>query len=556
MNKQWWKEAVIYQIYPRSFNDTSGDGIGDISGIIDKLDYIKSLGVDVVWLCPIYESPNDDNGYDISDYYNIMTEFGTMADFDRMLAEMKKRDLKLLMDLVANHTSDEHPWFVESRSSKDNPKRDYYIWRQGKNGDPPNNWQSYFSGNAWTHDPTTDEYYLHLFTKKQPDLNWDNKKVRQEIYDIMRFWLDKGINGFRMDVISVISKRNYNDTPYKYFWETVNKVYANGPRVHEFLKEMYENVLSHYNVMSVGEGSGIDIENAIKYVGEERKELNMVFHFDIMTMDHGPEGKFDYRKYDFVQFKKIYRKWDERLKNNGWNSIFLGNHDFPRMISRFGNDEEYWVESAKALAMLLMTMRGTPYIYQGDEIGMTNVAFPSITDYRDVETLNAYRVIEKENSNIEKMLKAIHVQGRDNARTPVHWNNEPMAGFTSGEPWINVNPNYKKINVAKQEKDPDSILNFYREMVAFRKHHPTLVYGDFEMIQEENNRVFAYLREDEENQYLVIINFSDEENTFELDDQLDMSKAVLAVSNYSEPKPSFFDLYPWQANLYELQPKR
>ena len=556
MNKQWWKEAVIYQIYPRSFNDTSGDGIGDISGIIDKLDYIKSLGVDVVWLCPIYESPNDDNGYDISDYYNIMTEFGTMADFDRMLAEMKKRDLKLLMDLVANHTSDEHPWFVESRSSKDNPKRDYYIWRQGKNGDPPNNWQSYFSGNAWTHDPTTDEYYLHLFTKKQPDLNWDNKKVRQEIYDIMRFWLDKGINGFRMDVISVISKRNYNDTPYKDFWETVNKVYANGPRVHEFLKEMYENVLSHYNVMSVGEGSGIDIENAIKYVGEERKELNMVFHFDIMAMDHGPEGKFDYRKYDFVQFKKIYRKWDERLKNNGWNSIFLGNHDFPRMISRFGNDEEYWVESAKALAMLLMTMRGTPYIYQGDEIGMTNVAFPSITDYRDVETLNAYRVIEKENSNIEKMLKAIHVQGRDNARTPVHWNNEPMAGFTSGEPWINVNPNYKKINVAKQEKDPDSILNFYREMVAFRKHHPTLVYGDFEMIQEENNRVFAYLREDEENQYLVIINFSDEENTFELDDQLDMSKAVLAVSNYPEPKPSFFDLYPWQANLYELQPKR
>ncbi|HIA23332.1 MAG TPA: alpha-glucosidase, partial [Candidatus Marinimicrobia bacterium] len=543
-------------IYPRSFNDTSGDGIGDISGIIDKLDYIKSLGVDVVWLCPIYESPNDDNGYDISDYYNIMTEFGTMADFDRMLAEMKKRDLKLLMDLVANHTSDEHPWFVESRSSKDNPKRDYYIWRQGKNGDPPNNWQSYFSGNAWTHDPTTDEYYLHLFTKKQPDLNWDNKKVRQEIYDIMRFWLDKGINGFRMDVISVISKRNYNDTPYKDFWETVNKVYANGPRVHEFLKEMYENVLSHYNVMSVGEGSGIDIENAIKYVGEERKELNMVFHFDIMTMDHGPEGKFDYRKYDFVQFKKIYRKWDERLKNNGWNSIFLGNHDFPRMISRFGNDEEYWVESAKALAMLLMTMRGTPYIYQGDEIGMTNVAFPSITDYRDVETLNAYRVIEKENSNIEKMLKAIHVQGRDNARTPVHWNNEPMAGFTSGEPWINVNPNYKKINVAKQEKDPDSILNFYREMVAFRKHHPTLVYGDFSMIQEENNRVFAYLREDEENQYLVIINFSDEENTFELDDQLDMSKAVLAVSNYPEPKPSFFDLYPWQANLYELQPKR
>ena len=359
-----------------------------------------------------------------------------------------------------------------------------------------------------------------------------------------------------MDVISVISKRNYNDTPYKDFWETVNKVYANGPRVHEFLKEMYENVLSHYNVMSVGEGSGIDIENAIKYVGEERKELNMVFHFDIMTMDHGPEGKFDYRKYDFVQFKKIYRKWDERLKNNGWNSIFLGNHDFPRMISRFGNDEEYWVESAKALAMLLMTMRGTPYIYQGDEIGMTNVAFPSITDYRDVETLNAYRVIEKENSNIEKMLKAIHVQGRDNARTPVHWNNEPMAGFTSGEPWINVNPNYKKINVAKQEKDPDSILNFYREMVAFRKHHPTLVYGDFEMIQEENNRVFAYLREDEENQYLVIINFSDEENTFELDDQLDMSKAVLAVSNYPEPKPSFFDLYPWQANLYELQPKR
>ena len=373
MSRKWWKEGIVYQIYPRSYNDSNGDGIGDLRGIIEKLDYIKSIGVDIIWLSPIYKSPNDDNGYDVSDYRNIMNEFGTMADFDELLAGMKQRGLKLVMDLVANHTSDEHAWFEESRSSLDNPKRDYYIWRKGKNGGPPNNWKSIFGGDAWLHDPITDEYFLRLFTTKQPDLNWENPKVREEIYDLMKFWLDKGIDGFRMDVISFISKNSYDDTPYDELNITINKVYANGRNIHKYLNEMHQKVMSKYDMMTVGEGPGIDLTTAMDYVGEDRDELNMIFHFGHMFMDNGPGGKFDPVPYDLVQFKKVFSDYDECLKNGGWNSIFLGNHDFPRIVSRFGNDGEYWKESAKLLAVMLCSLRGTTYVYQGDEIGMTNV---------------------------------------------------------------------------------------------------------------------------------------------------------------------------------------
>ena len=389
MTEKWWKEAVVYQVYPRSFNDSNGDGIGDIPGIIEKLDHIKSLGVDVIWLSPVYKSPNDDNGYDISDYYSIMDEFGTMQDFDELLQGIHDRGMKLLMDLVVNHSSDEHAWFQQSKLSKDNPKRDYYIWKKGKNGGPPNNWQSFFSGSAWQYDEHTDEYYLHLFTKKQPDLNWENPALRQEVYKLMKFWLDKGVDGFRMDVISVISKRNYEDSPYPDFNDTIAHVYANGPKIHDYLKEMYQEVLCKYDAMTVGEGPGIDLENGIKYVAESEKELNMIFHFGHMFIDHGKGGRFDPKPIDFIEFKKVFADWDTKLKDQGWGSIFLGNHDFQRIVSRFGNDGEYWNKSAKLLCLLLMSMRGTPYVYNGDEIGMTNVAFDRIDDYRDVEIMNA-----------------------------------------------------------------------------------------------------------------------------------------------------------------------
>ncbi len=553
MKKKWWKEAVVYQIYPRSFKDTDGDGIGDIPGIIKKLDYIKNLGVDVIWLCPVYKSPNKDYGYDVSDYYDIMTEFGSMDDFDWMLEEIKKRELKLILDMVLNHTSDKHTWFDESRKSNNSSNRNYYIWRRGENGKPPNNWQSYFGGDAWTYNPETDDYYLHLFTKNQPDLNWENKHVRREIEKIIRFWLDKGVDGFRMDVISLISKRSFDDTPYKEFNKTLNNVYANGPRVHEFLKEINENVLSHYNIMTVGEGPGINLENAIKYVDKDRKELNMVFHFDIMNLDQGPGGKFDYREKDFIQFKKLFRLWDEKLKDIGWNSLFLGNHDLPRLVSRFGNDGEYWEKSAKALAMLLMTMRGTPYLYQGDEIGMTNVAFPSISDYRDVETLNAYHEMVKKSSNAN--IKVIQVQSRDNARTPMQWTSEINAGFSFGQPWIQLNPNYHEVNVANQDSNPNSILNFYRRIISYRKRNHTLIYGDFATIQEKHPQVFAYWRWDEKQHYLVIINFGNEEVLFEVDNKFDATKASLVISNYNTLtvfERQLVKLSPWQANLYLL----
>jgi oligo-1,6-glucosidase len=555
MERIWWKEGVVYQIYPRSFNDSNGDGIGDIQGIIQKLDYLKSLGVDIIWLCPIFSSPNDDNGYDISDYREVMTEFGSMADFDLLLAEMKKRNLRLLMDLVVNHSSDEHAWFVESRSSLDSPKRDYYIWKKGVNGGPPNNWQSFFGGDAWRYDEQTDEYFLRLFTSKQPDLNWENDNVRREVYDVMKFWLDKGIDGFRMDVISLISKRGYEDTPFEELNETVQKVYANGPRVHEFLQEMNKEVMSKYDMMTVGEGPGIALENGLDYVGIGRKELNMVFHFDHMFIDHGPEGKFDFQPYDLIKFKKIFSDWDKELASKGWNSIFLGNHDFPRIVSRFGNDQEYWKESAKALGLLLHTLRGTTYIYQGDEIGMTNVAFPTIEDYRDIETHNVFQEVKKNNGDLDALMKQIHIQGRDNARTPIQWSAATNAGFTNGNPWIKLNPNFKEINVESQQADPSSVLNFYRRLVKFRKDNLTLVYGNSQDIALTNPNILAYWRWDDNKVFLVAINMSTSVSSVDIDEKFDLDNSELLLSNVdNEPvlKNRSLELFPWQAVVYKI----
>ncbi|MEQ9298705.1 MAG: alpha-glucosidase [Cyclobacteriaceae bacterium] len=555
MKRVWWKEGVIYQVYPRSFNDSNGDGIGDIPGVIEKLDYIKSLGVDIIWLCPVYKSPNDDNGYDIADYYNIMDEFGTIEDFDQLLEGVHDRGMKLIMDLVVNHTSDEHAWFIESRSSRDNPKRDYYIWKDGKNGGPPNNWQSFFGGDAWAFDEKTNQYYLRLFTKKQPDLNWENENLRKDVHTLMRYWLDKGIDGYRMDVISLLSKRNFEDTNFLGFNETIEHVYANGPKIHDYLQEMNKEALGDYDIMTVGEGPGISLQQGLNYVQEDRKELSMIFHFDHMFIDHGPGGKFDPVKYDLVHFKEIFAQWDKLMTKGGWSSLFLGNHDFPRMVSRFGNDKDYHVESAKALALMLFTMRGTPYIYQGDEIGMTNVAFDDISDYRDIETLQAHSGVQKENGDMEQFMAAVHWQGRDNARTPVQWDATANAGFSSGEPWIKVNPNYSDINVALQEHDSQSILNFYRSAVACRKEYQELVYADFEVIDVLNPRIFAYWRKGEGKTYLVLINFTEDTMPFAVQGLHEEADMVTLLANYPQEtqlKDGRFDLKPWEAILYQI----
>ena len=548
MTKTWWKEAVVYQIYPRSFNDSNNDGIGDIPGIIQKLDYIKSLGIDVIWLSPVYKSPNDDNGYDISDYRNIMDEFGTMADFDELLAGMHERGLKLVMDLVVNHSSDEHAWFEESRKSKDNPYRDYYIWKPGKNGGPPTNWQGFFGGSTWQYDETTDEYYLHLFTTKQPDLNWENPKVRKEVQDIVKYWFDKGVDGFRMDVISLISKRPaYADVSTDDLENVIENVYANGPRIHEFLKELNQEVLSKYDIMTVGEGPGITLEHGLNYVGEDREELNMVFHFDHMFLDMGTGGKFDPIPYSLVEFKDVFNRWDEKLKGKGWGSIFLDNHDFPRMVSRWADDGAYHEKSAKLLATLLMTMRGTPYVYQGDEFGMSNVAFDSPADYRDVETLNYFRELEAQGKDPKDYLHNVHIMGRDNARTPMQWSAEANGGFSEVEPWIKSNPNFKEINMESQDEDPQSILNYFRSMIAFRKANPSLVYADYESIQNDHEQVFAYRRWDEDQEMLVLLNFSSE--TIDFDPGV--KNTSLLKGNY-EDASNDFSLRPWEAKVFAM----
>ena len=546
MNNNWWKEGVVYQIYPRSYKDTTGNGLGDLEGIIQQLDYIQSLGVTMLWLCPIYESPNDDNGYDISDYRRISDEFGGNKSFDRLLAAMRERGLKLIMDLVVNHSSDEHHWFQQAKKSKDNPYHDYYIWRGNNPNEKPNNWQSVFNGSVWKWNEATQEHFLHLYTQKQPDLNWENPKVRKEVYAIVDFWLAKGVDGLRMDVISLISKRlAFEDVPNEMpFIDVMEKVYANGPRVHEFLKEMNREVLSNYDIVTVGEGPGVNLVHGPRYVSAREKELNMVFHFDHLTIDFGPDGKYDPVPLDFVRFKAIFRQWDEALANDGWNSIFLGNHDFSRIVSRFGNDGVYREQSAKLLVTLLMTLRGTPYVYQGDEIGMTNVAHSSIECYDDVETRNAWKAAEAAGKDMNKFLKAVHWQSRDNARTPMQWNASENAGFTTGKPWIPVNKNYPTINVETAEKEANSILHYYRKMIAFRKANTTLVYGDFDDLLPEHPQLYCYRRWDKEANFLLVHNFSDTPTSWEKPS----GNYEFVLGNYSNEKQAL--LAPWESRIY------
>lgn len=549
MQKTWWKEAVIYQIYPRSFNDSNGDGIGDLQGILEKVPYLAELGVDIVWLSPVYQSPNDDNGYDISNYYEIMDEFGTMADFDLLLATLHDHGIKLVMDLVVNHTSDEHHWFQEARKSKDNPYRDYYIWKPAVEGKEPNNWLSFFSGSAWEWDEITEEYFLHLFTRKQPDLNWENPKVREEVYKMMRFWLDKGIDGFRMDVISLLSKDlNFADKD----WEALNgdpgAAYANGPRVHEFIQEMYQEVLQHYDIMTIGEGPGISQMEVNDYVGADRNELNMIFHFGHMFIDFGREGRFDPVPWTRRQLFQIFEEWDETLGETGWNSLYLGNHDFPRMVSRWGNDQAYRVESAKMLATLLFTQRGTPGIYQGDEIGMTNTPFEGIEDYRDVDTLNFYRAFKAKGRDMEEFLHHARSVSRDHARTPILWENTPNGGFTSGEPWIKVNPNFTEINVADAQQDPHSIFHYYKRLIQFRKERPALIYGETTILNPAvDGPIYVFMRQLEEEVYVVVLNFSSDEHNM----PLSLAATDPILSNYPAPfLPN--QMRPWEARVYKV----
>ncbi len=558
MEKQWWKESVVYQIYPRSFMDSNGDGIGDLRGIISKLDYLKELGIDVIWLSPVYESPNDDNGYDISDYCKIMNEFGTMEDWDELLHEMHERNMKLMMDLVVNHTSDEHNWFIESRKSKDNKYRDYYIWRPGKEGKEPNNWGAAFSGSAWKYDEMTDEYYLHLFSKKQPDLNWDNEKVRQDVYEMMKFWLEKGIDGFRMDVINFISKEEGLPAveTEEEGYVSGHKHFMNGPNIHKYLHEMNEEVLSHYDIMTVGEMPGVTTEEAKMYTGEERKELQMVFQFEHMDLDSGEGGKWDVKPCSLLTLKENLTKWQKALEHTGWNSLYWNNHDQPRVVSRFGNDEMYRIESAKMLATVLHMMKGTPYIYQGEEIGMTNVRFESIDEYRDIETLNMYKekVIER-GEDIDKVMQSIYIKGRDNARTPMQWDDQNHAGFTTGEPWITVNPNYKEINVKQAIQNKDSIYYYYKKLIELRKNNEIIVYGSYDLILENNPSIFAYVRTYGEEKLLVIANFTAEECVFELPEDIKYSEAELFIHNYDVENVSIdnMTLRPYEAMVFKLK---
>ncbi len=516
LNKAWWKEAVVYQIYPRSFMDSNGDGIGDLNGITEKLEYLKELGIDVIWLSPVYQSPNDDNGYDISDYQAIMEEFGTMEDYDRMLARAHELGIKIMMDLVVNHTSDEHAWFVESRKSVDNPYRDFYIWRKGKDGKEPNNWGSCFSGSAWKYDPQTDMYFLHLFSKKQPDLNWDNPKVRDQVFEMMNWWCEKGIDGFRMDVISLISKPEGLPDGVPGENGYADSGCANGPHVHEYLKEMNKKVLSHYNLITVGEASGVTLEEAKKYASADGSELNMVFQFE--HVGSGPEGnnrfgKWDSHKMSLPVWKKILSKWQTGLEGKAWNSLFLANHDQPRSVSWFGNDSaEYREISAKMLATCLHMMQGTPYVYQGEELGMCNAYFDKLEDYRDIESLNAYKELtETCGVSHEEMMGYLKRISRDNARTPMQWDDSANAGFTTGTPWIKVNSNYKTVNAKQQTTDPDSVFSYYKELIRLRHENDIIVYGEYELLEPQNEELFIYTRTWNNEQLMVLCNFTDKD---------------------------------------------
>ncbi len=556
MELSWFKKGTIYQIYPRSFNDSNGDGIGDLRGIIEKLDYLQSLNVDILWLSPIFSSPNDDNGYDISDYRAIMPEFGTMEDFDDLLQKTHDKGMRLVLDLVANHCSDEHMWFEEAKKSKNNPYRDYFHWsKPSADGGPPNNWKSFFGGSAWEYDSVSGEYYLHLFTRKQPDLNWKNPKVREEMYDAMRFWLDKGVDGFRMDVIPLISKQNgYPDAPDVGFRKIIEDVYANGPRLHEYLKEMNEKVISHYDAFSLAEGVGINHENANLYIDYDRKELDMLYHFDILECVI-VNGKFEESSpFDLINLKQIYKRWRDAVHEKGWLANAMGNHDFARMVSRFGDDKEYWSASAKMLLIMQATQNGTLNIYQGDEIGMTNIILESVDEVNDVQSLNFYNEnLETKRYSNESALEMINKEGRDNARTPIQWNDEVNGGFSKANPWLKVNPNYKEINVAKQDNDSNSILNFYRNLLKIRKQNDVFVYGDFEELEFNNSSLYVYKKVLSDEEIIVLLNFKNVKEKVDVSEKI--SKTKILINNYDglDIDGKYVHLKPYQGVILKLE---
>ena len=552
MKRISWKEAVGYQIYPRSFKDSNGDGIGDLKGITSKLDYLKDLGINVIWICPMYKSPNDDNGYDISDYQDIMDDFGTMKDFDELLEEVHKRDMKLIIDLVVNHTSDEHPWFIESKSSKNNPKRDWYIWREGKNGIEPNNWESIFKGSAWEYDKNTEEYFLHLFTKRQPDLNWECKELREAVYNMINWWLDKGIDGFRVDAISHIKKEegltDMNNPEGLKYVESFDK-HMNVEGIHKYLEELKERTFDNYDIMTVGEANGVDAEEADLWVGEENGKFNMIFQFEHLHL-WGAESE---NTFNVKNYKKVLTKWQKALDGKGWNALYIENHDIPRVISTWGNDKEYLRECATAFGLMYFMQQGTPFIYQGQEIGMTNVKFDSIYDYNDVKGINIYKEKLAEGLTKEEALKYVWAVSRDNSRTPMQWDDSINSGFTEGKPWINVNENYKNINVQAQLKDEKSILNFYKKMITIRKEYKTLIYGSYDLILDEDEKIYAYTRTMGNEKFIVIVNLSHDEAKYNYEEELNYEGLLL--SNYNVDKHNTikeFILRPYEARLYKL----
>ena len=553
MKKVWWKEAVAYQVYPRSFYDSNNDGIGDLRGIIEKLDYIKELGIDIIWVSPFYKSPNDDNGYDISDYQDIMKEFGNMKDFDDLLEEVHKRGMRLIIDLVINHTSDEHPWFIESRSSKDNPKRDWYIWRDGKADKEPNNWESIFGGSAWVKDEKTNQYYLHLFTKKQPDLNWKNKDMRNAIYEMMNWWLDKGIDGFRVDAISHINKEeglldmpNPNNLKYVSSFDK----HMNVEGIHEYLKDIKDNTYGKYDVMTVGEANGVTPEDAHLWVSEEEGKFNMVFQFEHLDLWNNNMDK----SLDLVKFKKVLSKWQNNLHNIGWNALFIENHDIPRIVSMLGNDEKYWYESSTCLGLMYFMQEGTPFIYQGQEIGMTNVEFENIEDYDDVKTKNNYYLGLEAGESHENLIKRAWRLSRDNSRTPMQWDDSDFGGFSKSKPWININPNYKTINVKNQINDEYSILNFYKTMIKIRKSNEVLIYGEYKLILEDDKNIYAYKRVLGSDEFIIITNMSNEKVMYNYKD-IKLNYENLVISNLEVKKHEItnrLELKPWECRMYKI----
>ncbi|PTI74199.1 glycoside hydrolase family 13 protein, partial [Staphylococcus xylosus] len=526
MNKQWWKEAVAYQVYPRSFNDSNNDGIGDLPGVIEKLDYLNELGIDVIWLSPMYKSPNDDNGYDISDYTDIMDEFGTMDDFNLLLESVHQRGMKLILDLVVNHTSDEHPWFIESKSSKDNPKRDWYIWQEPKpDGSEPNNWESIFNGSTWEYDDTTGEYYFHLFSKKQPDLNWGNKEVRHAIFEMMNWWFEKGIDGFRVDAITHIKKSfEAGDLPVP-----EGKTYApafdvdmNQPGIQSWLQEMKEKSLSQYDIMTVGEANGVNPENAVEWVGENEGKFNMIFQFEHLGLWNTGDSKFDVKAY-----KDVLNRWQKQLENIGWNALFIENHDQPRRVSTWGDDQNYWYESATSHAIVYFLQQGTPFIYQGQEIGMTNYPFESVETFNDVAVVNEYNIVKSQNGDVSALLEKHKMENRDNSRTPMQWNNQTNSGFSEHSPWFPVNPNYKTINVADQQQDPNSILNFYKSLITLKKSDDIYTYGTFDLVDKNNEQVFAYTRTLNNKKVLIVANLTNQTATFKYDNSINQDNILL-----------------------------